>query len=238
MPDGSSKITEKTTYNVENNIAVFSESFDFVVTNPDKATYFNLEIYQHHQDDPSRKHVISKTTIYVTSKFFSEDNKLVLPTPYPSDLILCFVLDASQGLKEKIVVDKSEPMPSTRTSRESQREEGLGLNMGQLDLLKLGPLFHDFVVAVSPVVLTAEKLYNFFMWTDPHQTLLYSAALMIFYCFYRGMAIVFFLVFFCSSNIIITALMKAKPLQETADTKLQIYKRNMLFIQVNLVTIA
>ena len=234
MPDGSSKITEKTTYNTENNIAVFSESFDFIVSSPDKAKYFNLEIYQHHPEEPLRKHVISKTTIYITSKFFSEDNKLVLPTPFPSDLILCFVLDGSKGLKEKITVDKTEISPSTRPPRESQREEGLSFNTGQLDFLKLGPLFYDFVVALSPMVLVTEKMYDFFTWADPHKTLLYSAALMIFYCFYRGLAIVFFLVFFCSSSIIITSFMRAKPLKETADTKLQIYKRNLLFIQVSL----
>lgn len=183
-------------------------------------------------EDPSKKHTISKTTIYINSKFFNEDNKITVPIPNSSDLILCFVLDGSPQLKDRITVDKTDILPMVRTSSEGRKDDNTpSFNMGQLDFLKLGPLFYDFVVALSPLVLVTEKLYNFFTWTDPHKTLLYSAALMIFYCFYRGLAIVFFLVFFCSSSIVITSFMKAKPLQETADTKLQIYKRNLLFIQ-------
>jgi len=207
--------------------------FEFLVANPTKAAYFNLEIYEYSQETPNKKQIIGKTSLHTSSKFFSDDNKVTLPTNCNSELTLYFTLSAPEEVKAKIITNSSNVPAAIKPGKENTKEEGgLSYSTGQLDFLKLGPLFYDFVLAVSPLVLTLEKLNSFFKWTNPHETLLYSAVFMMVYFYYRGLAVVFFLVFFRYSSLVITEALKAKPLQETAETKLQIYKRNFLFIQV------
>jgi len=210
--------------------------FEFPVTNPVKVSYFNLEICEYLPEAPNKKQIIGKTSLHTSSKFFSEDNKVTLQTNLQSDCTLCFVLDASEELKTKIHNSAKNNPPTTPRAniKEVPKEEGLSYGSGQLDFLKLGPLFFDFVLSVSPLVLVIEKMYSFFTWANPHETLLYSAAFMVIYFYYRGLAIVFFIVFFRYSSLVIAEAIKAKPLQETAETKLQIYKRNILFIQVKM----
>jgi len=231
LPDGSSKTTETTTYNVDSNIAVFSEVFEFVFSNPTKVAYFNLEIHEYNPETPNKKQIVGKTSLHTSSKFFNDDNKVTLQSSYSSELTLYFTLDAPEETKAKIINSSTNLPQAVKPGKENTKEEGLSYSTGQLDFLKLGPLFYDFVLAVSPLVLVLEKLHSFFMWTNPHETLLYSAVFMMVYFYYRGLAVVFFLVFFRYSSLVITEALKAKPLQETAETKLQIYKRNLLFIQ-------
>lgn len=47
LPDGSCKLTETTVYNTFKNIAVFSESFEFFVSNIAEIPYYNIEVCEY-----------------------------------------------------------------------------------------------------------------------------------------------------------------------------------------------
>jgi len=220
ISEGAPRITETVMYMPRGNVAIFSETLEFLVRNPQENTFFHLEIHEHH-DDPSKRQRISRETFHINKLKPNKFTQLILPTTFGTKAIVDFTLEVSSEFNQ-IIADQENTLDKDQTIRREQ-----ALNIDKFNPLKMGPLMYEFVFALSPLVLLKTQVINFFTWKNPHVTFLGSFLFSIFLLFNQTLTGLGLIGFFLLSRKLIPVMIQMKPMKDEVKGGLNIYKRNL-----------
>jgi hypothetical protein len=224
LADGATRKTEIATYIPDNTEACFMESFDFPVQDRLKNSYFTLTVLEYVEYNPSRQQLVAKKIINIDESLENENNKLVLPTTNYGEVHIYFSVIPSLEYKN------TWQMLSPTGNEERVEDETAATSGGQLEIMKLAPLFKKFVKSLSPLVEFTHSFADIISWKDPVRTVGISLIGTLIYLYSRGLIVVGALFIFAFGHIILSSLLKINVKKEKS-TKMAIYKRNMVWIQ-------
>ena len=224
LGDGSLRSTQLTTYNPDKKIAVFSEIIQFESKDSFKNSFFTLTIQEHNDYLQGKTQIVFKKILPFEENLEDENYRFVTDTQNYGEIHVYFSVKVSSEIKKtwKLVTPSK-----VENKEESSKAVG---EFGQLEIFQLAPLFKKFLKSISNIVDAKEMITDFLKWKDPIKTMAISIMGSLIYLYARGLIVVCSLFIFAFGHIILAMLLKRKPKKQ--EMKFEIYKRNMVFIQV------
>lgn len=217
-------------------MAVIRSTLEFIIKEPEKEPYFQIEIMEQNEKT-GKGHMIGRETISINKEIANRSHTLTLPTVYGTDAVIGLALELSNSFKDLPSEDRHINLSyKDEIFEEFEKGKEKLHKFDKYNPFKLAPLYNQFVIALSPVVLAKGIIMDFIMWKEPLKTFWYSILLTFGFLFGRFLVGVGFLFFFIFSRRIIPKVVSIQPFEPkpplVKERKRDIYRRNIAFMRV------